>query len=434
MSMIAAASVSDYGLSEGQKTAEELRQLAIRPRMKLFFSADIVGSTAFKQSFKLEPHEQISSTVWERKRWQNAIEGFYDRIKERFPVNWSSYASKIRADGDLYDILAGESPRFWKTVGDEALFWKEVTHEAQLWIALAAWLDTIAELRTLLKADRLDVKSAVWICEFPVRNCALVTRNDERKTVLQLGVAGVQDPLRLRGTLPGDEQSIDDNQQIIGLFYDNPYDNSGNVDFIGPGIDVGFRISSFASPRRLVLSVDVAYLLALSRINIFGTTSKPFNKTADGYALRSVAVKQNMDGIEENIKYLAFGKDFASSSAGNAKFLYESRLNFSGAEPLKGVLGGIKYPIFWIDITETDSYEYHKQKMYLSDNGREAPTWGQLFRYCRSFYDERKDFILPPIVLGKSLAEPNECIAWSSTCDTDSLARYAAAYKEAVSE
>lgn len=37
----------------------------------------------------------------------------------------------------------------------------------------------------------------------------------------------------------------------------------GLVDYIGPGMDIGFLLVKESSPRRLMLSVELAYILTL---------------------------------------------------------------------------------------------------------------------------------------------------------------------------
>lgn len=67
------------------------------------------------------------------------------------------------------------------------------------------------------------------------------------------------------------------------------------VDVIGPSMDIGFRISKFASDRKFVVSVEIARIL--------------------------------------------------SENANNHLSIY-----VDGVEELKGVLNGIAYPIIWIDM------------------------------------------------------------------------------------
>ncbi|GAV19678.1 hypothetical protein MMIC_P0629 [Mariprofundus micogutta] len=80
-------------------------------------------------------------------------------------------------------------------------------------------------------------------------------------------------------------------------------------DFIGPSIDIGFRVASLSTPRKMMVSVDLALLVAKVR----GATSP-----------------------EDNPPMLD--------------------LRYDGKKILKGVLDNKPYPMFWID-TMPDSEE-----------------------------------------------------------------------------
>jgi len=74
-----------------------------------------------------------------------------------------------------------------------------------------------------------------------------------------------------------------------------PGDSVSHFDFLGSSIDIGFRLSRFASPRKFIFSVELAYVLS------------------------------------------APGK------------LIENGFRYHGKEILKGVLANRPYPIFWLD-------------------------------------------------------------------------------------
>ena len=77
-----------------------------------------------------------------------------------------------------------------------------------------------------------------------------------------------------------------------------PLQNYMAIDFIGPDMDIGFRVAKYAYPHKVVLSSDFAYLLLKMK--------KPKGKKS----------------IEENMKVVSF-------------------------ELLKGVWNGFLYPIIW---------------------------------------------------------------------------------------
>lgn len=82
-------------------------------------------------------------------------------------------------------------------------------------------------------------------------------------------------------------------------------DGSKSVDFIGPSMDLGFRIAKFSDERRFILSADLAFMLvhALTRTE-----------------------------LERNSKLI--------------------KLFLHGREPLRGVIDSRPYPIVWMDMEE----------------------------------------------------------------------------------
>ena len=419
-------------------TPRELRELAIKPRIKIFLSADIVGSTAFKQSFKLDDKLTINASVRERRIWQETIERFYDQMKDRFPVLWRQCFKRKEYKEELFDIVPGKPPRFWKTVGDEVIFWKELGHEAQLWALLQAWYEVIAEVRELLRQDEkgLDIKATIWLAEFPVRNCALPARVNPRKTAIKEQVAGVVDPLSLKSDklslAPSDRVAIEDSQRLVGAYYHSRFKNTRDVDFIGPGIDVGFRIAQFSSNRRMSISVDVAYLLAVSRINHFGTEKDFHDYTAEGKLRRAEAIHDAPGALLDYLKSLSISSDFACRGNGDCLKLSNIDIHYSGTAPLKGVLGNMSYPRLWISIVQKDSYEHAKQRMYLDEHmRREGPGWQQLLEYALAFYKERRGFVRAPVIV-KDISDKDISMKWSSTCDETGFDTYKLAYDAAL--
>jgi class 3 adenylate cyclase len=133
------------------------------PRLKVFLSADIVGSTALKQSYK----DDISDVIW-----PSIIQGFYRNFIEAIDLAWFAaqghvFDTAVRAiksnraiERELRDLF-GPPPKFWKTIGDEVIFWKEITCETQMATVLAVWLNAVREVRDFSIAST-NQKSMVW--------------------------------------------------------------------------------------------------------------------------------------------------------------------------------------------------------------------------------------------------------------------------------
>lgn len=206
---------------------------SLQPHLRLFLSADIVGSTAFKQGS-------------DEREWFAVVLRFYQLAEAELMRHWS-LGQGSHSKGKQMDSLYGDPPTLWKTIGDEVTFSKKLTHPAQAVTTLHAWIATLAEVRLLLRKHRLDVKASAWLADFPLRNREIVLRyaaSEER-----IGDTG------------DDEYFHWWNDQLLQKFIAN-----GGVgfikDYVGPSIDTGFRLSANASPRKLAISVELAHLLA----------------------------------------------------------------------------------------------------------------------------------------------------------------------------
>jgi hypothetical protein len=322
------------------------------PRLKVFLSADIIGSTAYKQ-----PLDILRDDPRTHGQWFGIIQGFYKTIQDDFEEHWQQASNRLllKCRDTGLSILLGPPPRFWKTIGDEVVFWKEITSSVQIWLTLACWMKTVASIRTYFEkvgdqpGTQLDVKSAAWMAGFPIRNKAIVDVSSSRAPIRMISSA-------------------------LTAYYEG--DDRVDVDFIGPGIDVGFRITSHASARKLAISLDVAYALAMTQTEI--------TKLAADYDLLT-------------------GDFFPDSTGSTSPHFYDRlRVHYSGSEPLKGVLGGIRYPKFWISILRHKSLEAHRVALYTRDHSQHGQDidWTRLQHFCDKFYEDRQKFVARPFIVG----------------------------------
>ncbi len=133
-------------------------------------------------------------------------------------------------------------PRVWKTVGDEILFCCRLIDTEHLVLAMRAFQASLKDYGQRLredakssKYDGLDVKGAAWIAAFPDPNVTVALNVDNLAT-----------------------------DQFGELFEANADRNPHSVDFLGNGIDTGFRVASRSTSSQCALSVDLAYLLSSS--------------------------------------------------------------------------------------------------------------------------------------------------------------------------
>ena len=202
-------------------------------KIRLFLSADLVGSTAFKEKHSSD------STQWT---------AFFDGFFRDFNTSFSSELDQVVKTR----FEPSQRPQPWKLLGDELLLTATIEKPEDAVPLMLAFCRTIYECdANLQNLDKPRVKGTAWIAGFPVRN----------HEVRGLEIAGHPMP----------------------------------TDFIGPDMDIGFRLSAASRAGRVVVSLDLADVLTGS------------DDLWSGFDIRDV-----------------------------------------GWQNLKGVFGGHPYPIFWI--------------------------------------------------------------------------------------
>ena len=217
------------------KAFEEL----VRPKLRLFLSVDIVGSSDFKYRQSSGPGAG----------WVFPFLSFY----QTFPELLDQAVEEGRATKKPKRAAELAKPSLWKALGDELLFVVELRQRTDAAHYLESFRTALqrASLNWQDNSDRFQFKGTAWLAGFPLGNV-------EVPVVEQSG----QPSLR--------------------------------PDFVGPQIDAGFRLKDHATPRKLVLSADLAYLLVVT--------------------------------------------------AG-----HDLQMFFDGDQPLKGIMRGKPYPLVWLD-------------------------------------------------------------------------------------
>lgn len=292
----------------------------LKPRLRLFLSADIIGSTALKQT----PRDALSASTVE---WFPVLQGFYIETQRAFLGGW---LQSLPQDAKERQLHWGPDPEFWKVIGDEILFTKELTDSHQLIKVLVCWIAAIDAAReSIRKVDRrLDIKCTAWTAGFP-----LVNKEVALPRSFSAADAPVTDYFKEGGRLLNERYTKKANDAKIA------------VDYIGPSIDIGFRLCQFASARKFILSVGVAYILSQSN-----------RKASDPRV---------------------------------------TQFRYDGAAVLKGVFGGIHYPIFWIDLAKPGD-------LALLEDRLTKPiecTSDDVHKYCEKFFEDASPYTFKPFIL-----------------------------------
>lgn len=164
----------------------------------LFMSADIEGSTAYKQQTTLTEHG-------------HRLEPFFVFLKE-FGDNMNKQRRKVAKATDCTEASMPREPDPWKILGDELIYVVELTNMNEAHFHMRAFKETLEACKAQENFP-LPVKGSAWLAGFPVGNVLL------------------------------------------------PLDQEGSYDYLGASIDLGFRLSKFSTPYRICISADLAALL-----------------------------------------------------------------------------------------------------------------------------------------------------------------------------
>ena len=258
-----------------------------RWKLRLFASADLVGSTAYKAGQSAAQSPEWVSTFTEFFRdFPEAIRSQYDELPalKHCPV--------------VVDQLTP-----WKFLGDEILFAVELTRHQDAASHILAFKNALRVFPEVWRKKSLPLrlKGAAWLAGFPITNR---------------------------------EVSV-------------PAPNGAPiVDYIGPSMDLGFRIAKFCDARKLVLSADLALML--------------------------------LDGVD-SIEW--------------KKELFH--LLLGGKEVLKGVIGNEGYPV--VHLHMQDGVFSLEEKLLGSNH---ECDWARLTDYLREFIDEHSPRLIRPFIAG----------------------------------
>jgi hypothetical protein len=223
---------------------EEIDVSFIKPRLRVFFSVDLIGSTQFKiaQNYGGGPSVPTEEASW----WPNVLGEFYTDFQKEFLRNWAEFEELAKG---WSEITVGDPPKLWKALGDELIFSKIVTHIHEVWGIVQVWRKTLVDFKRRWNHDNLKFKSGAWIVGSPIRNWE---------------IAFLRDPVTA-----DDIQMMDDrigyNFYLLNQYYDPNETRKIDLDFIGTSMDCGFRLLSKADERKFVVSADLVYLLIESQ-------------------------------------------------------------------------------------------------------------------------------------------------------------------------
>lgn len=195
-------------------------------RVRLFLSADLSGSTEFKNSKHGENYQEGISP-----KWVSVFQHFYTDFPVRYATNYQDNVNSTTGFDNC--------PKLWKAVGDELVFCGKVSTKKSIWISLSSFIETLHDYRKHLfdQQTGLNIKGAAWLAAFPEPNRAVQLQRSSKTP-----------------------DFISASEALEAAADEQPYD----YDFLGKAIDTGFRVATIATPERFALSVQLARLLVSS--------------------------------------------------------------------------------------------------------------------------------------------------------------------------
>jgi hypothetical protein len=277
-------------------------------RLRLFLSVDLVGSTAFKSK------DDETNLVWIK-----AFQKFYEQFPKMFRRHYREFCDEAP---EIHSDEKAITPKVWKTIGDEIIFVNRVHSVAHLAAYVISFRKTLIAFGEEVNATyKLNTKGNGWIAAFPTPN---------RSIRLALDVK---------------DESYSSNDDILTEDDEVSVDQQpSRFDFLGKGIDGGFRISRNSAVDTMTLSPALAYLLCRAHKNV--DTTK-----------------------------------------------FDCQFSFREPEVFKGVMGGRKYPVVSLITSRDEDHERVEcLEAELLDRPRAANAdklYDYLDRYIEAFHVEK---------------------------------------------
>lgn len=291
-----------------------------------------MGSTAYKQRQEKAAASTLSSSDW--------LLPFISFYRE---TGAAIAAAETAVNGSLAKCqlfkTAGDPIEFWKGAGDELLFSRRIKSRFEALASVLAFREAVRAQRAGLKQQvpTLNLKATAWLAGFPVNNSEVV--------------------LGLAPEAPRIEDTWIEN--LLELHYQRSTSKgrrSLKVDFLGPSIDLGFRLCAHSTPQEMVVSADLALLL--TRCSKEVAAFSPIRKASY---------------LESN----------------------ETTIGFRGAVELKGILGGSNYPVFFVRDDNTDDL----YDLEATLRGVENPTLESIERYLNAYLNPGSALRMKPYFL-----------------------------------
>lgn len=195
----------------------------LRRKVLLYLSADLVGSTAYKNN----PNGA--------REWLRTFIDFY----RDFDVYFVQQLDRQDNLSKFSRSTKPKRPELWKSLGDEILFIVEIKNHYEAQYYVHCFRSAVSEYSSdIARNSPLRLKGTAWIAGFPVGNAQIFEKNN-----------------------PQSSENSPAGRKIS--------------DFIGPHIDIGFRISKYSNNFKFVISIELTLLLIQNPSDAFSFFIEP---------------------------------------------------------------------------------------------------------------------------------------------------------------
>jgi len=206
-------------ISESPEGASAAKRASTGPECFVFFSFDLVNSTNHKDVDKAD--------------WISLFRKFYDA-----------------AAHSLRSLKGTKNVSIWKYAGDEVLLYKRIRSTLELARCIPNAQDVVLDVTSQIQSrwaeyPPVSVKATVWSAD--ISDPASVPSDDSQVQARNLAIK------TLAATTSTDVAS------------DGPAGDAQVLDFLGPDIDIGFRIAQFSESGRVVVSAETSAILLHAR-------------------------------------------------------------------------------------------------------------------------------------------------------------------------
>lgn len=267
-------------------------------KLRLFLSVDLIGSSSYKANKNENEKDDYE--------WCVAFEDFYHDFPRELKNQYDNSPEYLKN-------IESNEPQIWKILGDEILLYTDITDYKQVPVHLIALKNTLIKYNNKLYQKKVPIirgKGTAWIAGFPVNNIEINIK----------------------------------------------FQSNSHIDFIGPSIDAGFRLTKHSTIRKLVMSIDTLLLFSQAMIDV--------------------------------------GSDRTSKS--NPPITDKHDIRFDGQFELKGVYNSTPYPVFWLDVKDHDWNIFSNEDKWLGRGNK--CDYIQIVGYCSNYLSAKNSYMIIPFI------------------------------------